>query len=74
MMAFELQRRSLANNWGVRSVAAHPGVAVTELVERGPGLESEFARQWAKDREVYHLSLIHISGMPLRLAVHSLRT
>ena len=37
MMAFELQRRSLANNWGVRSVAAHPGVAVTELVERGPG-------------------------------------
>ncbi|WP_296269416.1 SDR family oxidoreductase [Pseudomonas sp. UBA6323] len=54
MMAFELQRRSLAKNWGVRSIAAHPGVAVTELVERGPGLESEFARQWAKDREVYH--------------------
>ncbi len=54
MMAFELQRRSLANDWGVRSVAAHPGVAVTELVERGPGLESEFAREWSKDREVYH--------------------
>ncbi len=54
MMAFELQRRSLTNNWGVRSIAAHPGVAVTELVERGPGLDSEFARQWAKDREVYH--------------------
>lgn len=54
MMAFELQRRSLANGWGVRSVAAHPGVAVTELVERGPGLQSEFAQQWAKDRDVYH--------------------
>src|SRR5690606_12321335 len=54
MMAFELQRRSVANDWGVRSVAAHPGVAVTELVVRGPGLESEFAREWAKDREVYH--------------------
>jgi NAD(P)-dependent dehydrogenase (short-subunit alcohol dehydrogenase family) len=54
MMAFELQRRSLANDWGIRSVAAHPGVAVTELVERGPGLDSEFGRQWAKDREVYH--------------------
>ncbi|EZH82274.1 short-chain dehydrogenase [Ectopseudomonas composti] len=54
MMAFELQRRSLANDWGIRSVAAHPGVAVTELVERGPGLESEFAQQWAKDRDVYH--------------------
>ncbi|MBL0952583.1 MAG: short-chain dehydrogenase, partial [Pseudomonas sp.] len=39
---------------GIRSVAAHPGVAVTELVERGPGLQSEFAQQWAKDRDVYH--------------------
>lgn len=54
MMAFELQRRSLANDWGIRSVAAHPGVAVTELVERGPGLQSEFAQEWAKDRDVYH--------------------
>ena len=54
MMAFELQRRSQANGWGIRSVAAHPGVAVTELVERGPGLDSEFAREWAKDREFYH--------------------
>ncbi|MGP0175124.1 SDR family oxidoreductase [Pseudomonas sp. NCHU5208] len=54
MMAFELQRRSQANGWGIRSIAAHPGVAVTELVERGPGLQSEFGRQWAEDREAYH--------------------
>ncbi|WAJ36320.1 SDR family oxidoreductase [Pseudomonas sp. GOM7] len=54
MMAFELQRRSQANGWGISSIAAHPGVAVTELVERGPGLQSEFGRQWAEDREAYH--------------------
>lgn len=54
MMAFELQRRSASNGWGVRSVAAHPGVAVTELIARGPGLESDFGREWAEDRDVYH--------------------
>lgn len=52
--AFALQRRSDAENWGIRSMAAHPGVAVTELVERGPGLESEFGQRWAKDRDAYH--------------------
>lgn len=52
--AFALQRRSDAENWGIRSIAAHPGVAVTELVERGPGLDSEFGRRWAKDRDAYH--------------------
>ncbi|OUM73478.1 short-chain dehydrogenase [Pseudomonas caspiana] len=52
--AFELQRRSDANNWGVRSIAVHPGVAVTELIARGPGLDSKFGHEWAKDREKYH--------------------
>ncbi|EPJ95511.1 MULTISPECIES: oxidoreductase [unclassified Pseudomonas] len=52
--AFALQRRSDAENWGIRSMAAHPGVAVTELVARGPGLDSEFGRRWAKDRDAYH--------------------
>lgn len=52
--AFELQRRSDANNWGVSSIAAHPGVAVTELVARGPGLDSTFGHEWAQDREKYH--------------------
>ncbi|MFP5341069.1 MAG: SDR family NAD(P)-dependent oxidoreductase, partial [Gammaproteobacteria bacterium] len=36
MWAMELQRHSDASGWGIRSIAAHPGVAVTELVERGP--------------------------------------
>ncbi|MGN8275881.1 oxidoreductase [Pseudomonas sp. SMN5] len=52
--AFALQRRSDAQQWGIRSVAAHPGVAVTELIARGPGLNSEFGQRWAKDRDVYH--------------------
>ncbi|WP_281173378.1 SDR family oxidoreductase [Halotalea alkalilenta] len=54
MFAFELQRRSESENWGIRSIAAHPGVAVTELIERGPGLDSEFGHSWARDRERYH--------------------
>ncbi|OPG85165.1 short-chain dehydrogenase [Stutzerimonas stutzeri] len=54
MWAMELQRHSDASGWGIRSIAAHPGVAVTELVERGPGLDSEFAANWAKDRDNYH--------------------
>ncbi len=51
MFAFELQRRSDAAGWGIQSMAAHPGVSVTELVARGPGLDSEQGRQWASNRE-----------------------
>lgn len=51
MFAFELQRHSEAERWGIRSVAAHPGVAVTELVARGPGLDSEQGRQWSSNRQ-----------------------
>ena len=51
MFAMELQRRSDAAGWGIRSIAAHPGVAVTELVARGPGLESEQGRQWSARRK-----------------------
>ena len=53
-VAIELQRRSDAGGWGIQSMAAHPGISVTELVERGPGMDSEFAANWAKDRDKYH--------------------
>lgn len=53
MFAFELQRRSEAAGWGIQSLAAHPGIAVTELVARGPGLDSERGQQWAANREHY---------------------
>jgi NAD(P)-dependent dehydrogenase (short-subunit alcohol dehydrogenase family) len=37
MFALELQRRSDAAGWGVRSVAAHPGIARTNLLPSGAG-------------------------------------
>lgn len=36
MFALELQRRSRANDWGLTSVAAHPGFARTDLIANGP--------------------------------------
>lgn len=40
MFAFELQRRSDANGWGITSIAAHPGVAATDLIANGSGSNS----------------------------------
>lgn len=37
MFAFELQRRSDAAGWGIRSIASHPGIARTELLPNGAG-------------------------------------
>jgi NAD(P)-dependent dehydrogenase (short-subunit alcohol dehydrogenase family) len=36
MFAMELQRRSDAKTWGLRSIAAHPGWARTNLMSNGP--------------------------------------
>jgi NAD(P)-dependent dehydrogenase (short-subunit alcohol dehydrogenase family) len=38
LFALELQRRSDAAGWGLMSLAAHPGIARTELIANGPGL------------------------------------
>jgi NAD(P)-dependent dehydrogenase (short-subunit alcohol dehydrogenase family) len=37
LFSFELQRRSDRGRWGLRSVAAHPGVARTRIVANGLG-------------------------------------
>lgn len=37
IFAFELERRSAAAKWGVTSIAAHPGIARTELLHNAPG-------------------------------------
>ena len=37
MFALELDRRSAAQGWGLTSVAAHPGIASTDLVANGAG-------------------------------------
>jgi NAD(P)-dependent dehydrogenase (short-subunit alcohol dehydrogenase family) len=40
----ELQRRSLAQGWGLTSIAAHPGFATTELIANGQGSDSLASR------------------------------
>lgn len=40
MFAFELQRRSDAAQWGITSIAAHPGVSRTDLIQNGAGRQS----------------------------------
>ncbi|MBB5712950.1 SDR family oxidoreductase [Sphingomonas xinjiangensis] len=37
MFTFELQRRSDAGDWGITSIASHPGIARTDLLHNGPG-------------------------------------
>ncbi len=37
MFALELQRRSEAGQWGVTSLAAHPGISRTDLLHNAPG-------------------------------------
>ncbi|MCW4461256.1 SDR family oxidoreductase [Sphingomonas sp. BT-65] len=37
MFALELHRRSEASGWGVASMAAHPGIARTDLLHNAPG-------------------------------------
>jgi len=38
MFAIELDRRTKANGWDLTSVAAHPGIARTDLVANGPAI------------------------------------
>ncbi len=49
LFAFELQRRAGAAGWPLRSVAAHPGYASTNLQVTGPSQESSaLSRLWLK--------------------------
>jgi len=34
LFSFELQRRSEENGWGIKSIAAHPGVALTDMLRK----------------------------------------
>lgn len=40
MFALEFSRRSMAAGWGIASIAAHPGVARTDLLPNGAGATS----------------------------------
>lgn len=48
LFALELQRRSDAAGWGLQSMAAHPGIARTDLLPNGSGPASlpGLARRW----------------------------
>lgn len=48
MFARELSRRSAAHDWGVESLAAHPGISRTDLLPNGSGNWSfaGMARRW----------------------------
>lgn len=38
LFAQELHRRSLADHWGIASIAAHPGISSTDLIANGMGV------------------------------------
>ena len=40
MFALELDRRSKVDGWGITSIAAHPGIARTDLLHNAPGKRS----------------------------------
>lgn len=46
MFAFELQRRSDAAGWGLRAVAAHPGISRTNLIPTSMAPDSEAVRRF----------------------------
>jgi NAD(P)-dependent dehydrogenase (short-subunit alcohol dehydrogenase family) len=53
MFALELQRRSEARRWGIASLAAHPGISMTDLFVNGPGEDSAAARNAREHPENY---------------------
>jgi NAD(P)-dependent dehydrogenase (short-subunit alcohol dehydrogenase family) len=46
IFALELQRRSDTAGWGLMSLAAHPGIAHTELFSNGPGISNARMRMF----------------------------
>jgi len=46
MFAIELDRRSKAHGWGLTSVAAHPGIASTQLMANGPMSRANIIVRW----------------------------
>lgn len=43
LFALELDRRSKENGWNIKSNAAHPGFARTNIIANGPGLDGPFS-------------------------------
>lgn len=52
MFAFELQRRSDAAGWGLRAIAAHPGISRTNLIPTSMAPDSEAVRRFTAQPEL----------------------
>lgn len=75
MFTLELQRRSDAAQWGVTSLAAHPGWALTNLFSNGPasaGTPSALMRLMRLGTRVFSHSAVHGAG-PILFAATSPR-
>lgn len=73
MFALELQRRSDAAQWGLTSIAAHPGWALTNLFSNGPaseGTPSALMRLLRLGTRVFSHSAVHGAG-PILFAATS---
>lgn len=69
MFALELQRRSEAAGWPVRSMAAHPGVSRTELLNNAPGRNS--FHSWARNNLPFLFQPVERGALPTLYAATS---
>ncbi len=60
MFALELDRRSRAYGWGLTSVAAHPGIATTNLMTNGPAAGNSLMTMASR-------IAVNLIGQPARL-------
>ncbi len=58
MFTFELQRRSDAHGWGLLSLAAHPGLAATALLQNGQRLGGNDKPGWVETFSSWMPSLL----------------
>lgn len=71
MFAFELQRRSEAAGWPLTSLAAHPGVSRTELLNNAPGRNS--FEYWARNNLTFLFQPAERGALPTLYAATSPR-
>lgn len=71
MFAFELQRRSEAAGWPVTSLAAHPGISRTELLNNAPGRNS--FQSWARNNLTFLFQPADRGALPTLYAATSPR-
>lgn len=69
IFAFELQRRCEAAGWPVISLAAHPGISRTELLNNAPGRDS--FQSWARNNLTFLFQSADRGALPTLFAATS---